>query len=68
MIVAAPGTMAEEVAVPETAVQRIPDEMGFAEAAGFHVAYGTSHMALSGRARLKPARRSSSWGPPEGSA
>lgn len=53
VIVAAPGTMAEEVAVPETAVQRIPDEMGFAEAAGFHVAYGTSHMALSGRAQLK---------------
>ncbi|MBU2958571.1 NADPH:quinone oxidoreductase family protein [Paracoccus sp. 1_MG-2023] len=53
VIVAASGTMAGEVAVDAEFVQQIPDEMSFAEAAGLHVAYGTSHMALSCRARLK---------------
>jgi NADPH2:quinone reductase len=35
----------------------IPDTMPFAEAAGFLVAYGTSHLALTHRARLQPGER-----------
>ncbi len=35
----------------------IPDAMPFAEAAGFLVAYGTSHLALTHRAALKPGER-----------
>lgn len=32
----------------------IPDTMGYADAAAFQVAYGTSHLALNHRARLQP--------------
>lgn len=32
----------------------LPDTMSFAEAAGFQIAYGTSHLALDHRARLQP--------------
>ncbi|MEM9319255.1 MAG: NADPH:quinone oxidoreductase family protein [Pseudomonadota bacterium] len=35
----------------------IPDVMPFSEAAGFLVAYGTSHLALTRRARLKSGER-----------
>ncbi|NKX44391.1 NADPH:quinone oxidoreductase family protein [Roseicyclus persicicus] len=35
----------------------IPDAMTFEEAAGFLVAYGTSHLALAHRAGLKPGER-----------
>ncbi|MEJ6391293.1 NADPH:quinone oxidoreductase family protein [Gymnodinialimonas ulvae] len=35
----------------------IPDEMPFDHAAGFIVAYGTSHLALTDRAHLKPGER-----------
>lgn len=35
----------------------IPDSMSFAEAAGFTVAYGTSHLALTDRAHLKAGER-----------
>lgn len=35
----------------------IPDEMPFEIAAGFMVAYGTSHLALKRRARLRPGER-----------
>jgi NADPH2:quinone reductase len=35
----------------------IPDAMPFAEAAGFLIAYGTSHLALTRRARLQPGER-----------
>jgi NADPH:quinone reductase len=35
----------------------IPDSMSFDEAAGFLVAYGTSHLALTHRAGLKPGER-----------
>lgn len=35
----------------------IPDEMPFDQAAGFLVAYGTSHLALGHRARLVPGER-----------
>jgi NADPH2:quinone reductase len=48
------GGYAEYVATPETNVTRIPDAMEFAVAAGFPVAYGTSHGALEWRARLAP--------------
>ncbi|MCA0994136.1 NADPH:quinone oxidoreductase family protein [Alloyangia pacifica] len=32
----------------------LPDTMSFTEAAGFQIAYGTSHLALDHRARLQP--------------
>ncbi len=35
----------------------IPDAMSFEEAAGFLVAYGTSHLALTRRARLREGER-----------
>lgn len=49
-----PGTMAEEIVVPQSACQRIPDRMSFEQAAGFQIAYGSSHLALTLRAALKP--------------
>lgn len=52
--VSAPGTMADIIAVQPVACLRIPDSMSMEEAAGFQVAYGTSHLALAGRAGLKP--------------
>jgi NADPH:quinone reductase len=48
------GGYAEFVAAPLESVTRIPDKMEFAVAAGFPVAYGTSHGALEWRARLLP--------------
>lgn len=45
---------AEEVVVDASRVLRIPDTMEFAAAAGFPIAYGTSHGALDWRARLQP--------------
>ena len=54
VVVSWPGTMAEVIAVPEGAVQPFPDAMSFEQAAGFQVAYGTSHLALAGRAALNP--------------
>ena len=48
------GGFAEKVVARESDVFRIPDGMGFAEAAGFAIAYGTSHGALVWRAALKP--------------
>ncbi|MGR3250766.1 MAG: NADPH:quinone oxidoreductase family protein [Paracoccus sp. (in: a-proteobacteria)] len=51
--VSAPGTMAEVVAVPVSAVQPLPDGMSFEQAAGFQVAYGTSHLALVTRGDLR---------------
>lgn len=50
--VSAPGTLAQVVAVAPQDVQAIPDAMSFEQAAGFQVAYGTSHLALAGRATL----------------
>ena len=32
----------------------LPDSLSFAEAAGFQIAYGTSHLALAHKARLQP--------------
>ncbi len=48
------GGMAEEVVVPAHMVVPISDQMDMVTAAGFAVAYGTSHLALEHRARLMP--------------
>lgn len=53
MALSAKGAFREETVVEAGAVLPIPDGMGFAEAAGFPVAYGTSHLALTDRARLQ---------------
>lgn len=47
------GALAERVALPATRVCPLPDCMSFAEAAGFPIAYGTSHLALTHTARLR---------------
>ena len=47
------GAYAEEVVLPADRVLAIPASMDFPTAAGFPVAYGTSHGALEWRARLK---------------
>lgn len=49
-----PGTLADLVNVPPACCQRIPDNMSFEQAAGFQIAYGTSHLALTTRAALQP--------------
>jgi NADPH2:quinone reductase len=48
------GAFAEEVVVDAGRVLPIPAGMDFATAAGFPIAYGTSHGALDWRARLTP--------------
>lgn len=53
VVVSHPGTMAEVICVPPAACQKMPDLMSFQQAAGFQVAYGTSHLALDGRADLR---------------
>ena len=47
------GGLAEQVCCPANCCVPIPDAMPFTEAAGFLVAYGTSHLALNNRARLQ---------------
>ena len=47
------GGYAEQVVAAAPDVIRIPDEMDFVTAAGFPIAYGTSHHALTARAGLK---------------
>jgi NADPH2:quinone reductase len=44
---------ADQAVVPVADLQPIPQGMSFATAAGFPIAYGTSHFALSDRAGLK---------------
>ncbi|MDN5569428.1 MAG: NADPH:quinone oxidoreductase family protein [Paracoccus sp. (in: a-proteobacteria)] len=56
VVVSAPGTMAQMIAVDPDAVQAIPDSMSLEQAAGFQVAYGTSHLALTGRGDLRPGQ------------
>ncbi|HLJ64217.1 MAG TPA: NADPH:quinone oxidoreductase family protein [Stellaceae bacterium] len=51
------GGFAEEAVVAAPLVYRIPDSMDFIAAAGFPIAYGTSHGAFAWRARLKRAER-----------
>jgi NADPH2:quinone reductase len=48
------GGYADEAVVDAARVLPIPASMDFATAAGFPIAYGTSHGALEWRARLKP--------------
>lgn len=48
------GGYAEQVAVPARSAIRIPDAMSYDDAAGFVIAYATSHHALKDRAQLKP--------------
>lgn len=52
--VAAQGTLAEIAAFPAAALTPLPDGLGWEAAAGVQVAYGTSHLALTHRAGLKP--------------
>lgn len=47
------GGLAEEGCFPVESLLPIPDAMPFAEAAGFQIAYGTSHLALTHKARLQ---------------
>lgn len=48
------GGLAAHVVAKANRCQRIPDTMDDATAAGFQVAYGTSHLALTRRAALAP--------------
>ena len=48
------GGYADEAVMPAAHLTRIPDSMDYATAAGFPVAYGTSHGALDWRAHLQP--------------
>ncbi len=48
------GGYAEEVVAEADIVHPIPDRMDFATAAGFPVAYSTSHGAFAWRGRLRP--------------
>jgi NADPH:quinone reductase len=48
------GGYAEEVVVPAPAVTRLPDGVGFDEAAALTLAYGTTYHALKDRAELRP--------------
>lgn len=48
------GGYAEEIVTEAEIVHRIPDAMDFVTAAGFPVAYSTSHGAYAWRGRLKP--------------
>ncbi|MFZ2872441.1 NADPH:quinone oxidoreductase family protein [Zavarzinia sp.] len=51
------GGYAGKVAVPAERAVRIPDAMDYVTAAGFPVAYGTSHLGLWHRARLKAGEK-----------
>ncbi|WP_158967796.1 NADPH:quinone oxidoreductase family protein [Chachezhania sediminis] len=53
-VFAGQGGLAEMGAFPADRVVKIPDEMSFEHAAAFQIAYGTSHVALKGLARLAP--------------
>lgn len=51
------GGLAEYGVFPASRCLPIPDAMSFEEAAGFQIAYGTSHLALCRRARLARGER-----------
>lgn len=51
------GGLAEYGTFPAARCVPIPETMSFAEAAGFQIAYGTSHLALARTARLQPGER-----------
>jgi NADPH2:quinone reductase len=48
------GALADYGVFPAARCVPIPDSMPFTEAAGFQIAYGTSHLALERRAALRP--------------
>jgi NADPH2:quinone reductase len=48
------GAFAEEAVALQTDVIRLPDGLDFVTAAGFPVAYGTSHLGLKWKAALQP--------------
>ena len=50
--VCAQGTLADRGLFPADNCTPIPDRMSWRDAAGFQIAYGTSHLALTGPARL----------------
>lgn len=54
IVLAGLGAYAEEIVVDAARVMPMPPKMDFAAAAGFPIAYGTSHGALDWRARLQP--------------
>lgn len=51
------GGLADYGCFPASAAMAIPDAMPFTDAAAFAVAYGTSHLGLTRRARLQPGER-----------
>jgi NADPH:quinone reductase len=55
-VLAMPGTgaLAEWLCLPVAQLSVLPEAMSFEEAAGFPIAYGTSHLALAWKASLKP--------------
>lgn len=48
------GALAERICLPASRLSPVPDAMDLEEAAGFPIAYGTSHLALTHAARLRP--------------
>ncbi|MGR3641089.1 NADPH:quinone oxidoreductase family protein [Alterinioella nitratireducens] len=56
-VFAGQGGLAEAGCFPVARMVAIPDAMPFDQAAGFLVAYGTSHLALDHRARLQKGER-----------
>lgn len=48
------GALAEWLCLPAHQLSILPDAMPFEEAAGFPIAYGTSHLALDWKATLQP--------------
>ncbi|MEO0485823.1 MAG: NADPH:quinone oxidoreductase family protein [Pseudomonadota bacterium] len=53
MVYGGSGGLADYCIAPASACLPIPDVMSFADAAGFQIAYGTSHLALVNRAAVR---------------
>ena len=56
-VYAGSGGLAEHGVFPADRAVPMPEAMSFEEAAAFQIAYGTSHLALDHRARLRPGER-----------
>jgi NADPH:quinone reductase-like Zn-dependent oxidoreductase len=56
------GTHAELIAVPQSQVYRLPDELGFEAAAAFPLVYETAYRMLSTRAHLRKGEWVLVWG------
>jgi NADPH2:quinone reductase len=50
----AAGALAQQISLPADRLHPLPNGMSFEEAAGFPIAHGTSHLALTHTARLQP--------------